>query len=51
MEMIDARLRLHEQAEITAGEAVAGMLLHGLGCAQRPWSFTPSNYKFGLQGV
>jgi hypothetical protein len=41
MEMIDARLRLHEQAEITAGEAVAGMLLHGLGCAQRPWSFTP----------
>jgi hypothetical protein len=28
-EMIDARLGLHEQEEITAGEAVAGMILNG----------------------
>jgi Domain of unknown function (DUF4277) len=39
--MIDARLLLHDQEEITAGEAGAGMILHGLGFAHRPWAFTP----------
>ena len=29
IEMIDARLGRHEQEEITAGEAVAGMMLNG----------------------
>src|SRR6266446_3248153 len=41
IEMIDARLRLHDQEEITAGEAVAGMILNGLGFANRPLSLTP----------
>src|SRR5216684_5221924 len=41
IEMIDARLGLHDQEEITAGEAVAGMILNGLGCANRPLSLTP----------
>jgi uncharacterized protein DUF4277 len=36
--MIDARLLLHDQEEITAGEAVAGMILNGLGFANRPLS-------------
>ena len=39
--MIDARLLLHDQEEITAGEAVAGMIRNGLGLANRPLSFTP----------
>jgi len=38
--MIDARLLLHDQEEITAGEAVAGMILNGLGFANRPLLFT-----------
>ena len=41
IEMIDARLLLHDQEEITAGEAVAGMILNGLGFSNRPLSLTP----------
>ena len=41
IEMIDARLGLHAQEEITAGEAVAGMILNGLGFSNRPLSLTP----------
>ena len=40
MRMIDARLVPDAQEEITAGEAVAGMLLNGLGFANRPMSLT-----------
>ena len=36
--MIDARLGADEPEEITPGEAVAGMILKGLGCANRPLS-------------
>ena len=39
--MIDARLVPDEQEEITPGEAVAGMILNGLGFANRPLSLTP----------
>jgi len=39
--IIDARLIPHEQEEITPGEAVAGMILNGLGFANRPLSLTP----------
>ena len=39
--MIDARLGADEQEEITPGEAVAGMILNGLGFANRPLSLTP----------
>src|SRR5712671_1145705 len=41
MSMIDARLVPDEQEEITPGEAVAGMILNGLGFAHRPLSLTP----------
>jgi len=39
--MIDARLVPNPQEEITPGEAVAGMLLNGLGFSNRPLSLTP----------
>src|SRR4030095_8846722 len=39
--MIDARLIPDQQEEITPGEAVAGMILNGLGFANRPLSLTP----------
>jgi transposase len=39
--IIDARLVPDEQEEIPPGEAVAGMILNGLGFAHRPLSLTP----------
>lgn len=39
--MIDARLRPDAQEAITPGEAVAGMILNGLGFSRRPLSLTP----------
>ena len=39
--MIDSRLVPDEQERITPGEAVAGMILNGLGFASRPLSLTP----------
>src|SRR4029453_15442712 len=39
--MIDARIVPDDQEEITPGEAVAGMILTGLGFANRPLSLTP----------
>jgi len=41
IEMLDARVHVHEQEEITTGEAVAGMILNGLGFSNRPLSLTP----------
>jgi transposase len=41
IEMIDARLIPDEQEEITPGEAMAGMILNGLGFTNRPLSLTP----------
>ncbi len=39
--MIDARIVPDDQEDITPGEAVAGMILNGLGFSDRPLSFTP----------
>ena len=39
--MIDARLTPDEQEAITPGEAIKGMILNGLGFANRPLSLTP----------
>ena len=39
--MINARLVPDEQEVITPGEAIAGMILNGLGFANRPVSLTP----------
>jgi hypothetical protein len=41
IDMIDTRFVPDDQAVITPGEAVAGMILNGLGFANRPLSFTP----------
>src|SRR6266478_5511719 len=39
--MIDARLVPDAQEALTPGEAVAGMIINGLGFANRPLSLTP----------
>ena len=39
--IIDARLKPDEQEAITPGEAIKGMILNGLGFANRPLSLTP----------
>jgi transposase len=41
IDMINARLVPDAQAVMTPGEAVAGMILNGLGFANRPMSLTP----------
>ena len=41
IDMIDARLGPEAQEVITPGEAVAGMVLNGLGFANRPLALTP----------
>ena len=41
IDMLDARLVPDSQEEMTPGEAVAGMILNGLGFANRPLSLTP----------
>jgi transposase len=41
IDMIDSRLVPDEQERITPGEAVAGMILNGLGFANRPLSLMP----------
>jgi transposase len=41
IDMINARLVPEAQAVLTPGEAMAGMILNGLGFANRPWSLTP----------
>ena len=49
--MIDARLVPDEQEGLTPGEAMAGMILNGLGFANRPLSLTPqffANTPLGL---
>jgi transposase len=38
---IDARLQPDDQEAIPPGEAVKGMMRHGLGFAPRPWSLSP----------
>jgi hypothetical protein len=39
--LIDARLKPDDQEAITSGEAVKGMILNGLGFANRPVSLSP----------
>ncbi len=41
IEMIDGRIIPDDQEGITTGEAVAGMILNGLGFSDRPISLTP----------
>jgi len=39
--LLDARLVPDAQEEIPPGEAVAGMILQGVGCAHTPLTLTP----------
>ena len=41
VELIDARISPEAKEEITTGEAIAGMILNGLGFSDRPLSLTP----------
>jgi transposase len=41
IEMIDTRIAADDQEQISTGEAVAGMILNGLGFSKRPLSLTP----------
>jgi transposase len=45
IEKIDARIEPDEQEEITTGEAIAGMILNGLGFSNRPMSLTPQFFE------
>ena len=45
IEMIDARIVPDDQEEISTGEAVAGMIINGLGFSNRPISLTPQFFK------
>lgn len=41
IEMIDSRITPDEREGITTGEAIAGMIINGLGFSDRPMSLTP----------
>ena len=45
VEQIDSLLGVHEQSEISHGEAIAGMILNGLGFTDRPLSLTPQFFE------
>ena len=45
VEMIDCRIFPDEQEEITTGEAIAGMILNGLGFSNRPMTLTPQFFE------
>lgn len=45
VEQIDSLLGVHEQSEISHGEAIAGMILNGLGFTDRPISLTPQFFE------
>jgi len=51
IEMIDARLGLDAQEGITTGEALAGMILNGLGFSDRPMSLTPQFFAHKPVGL
>lgn len=45
VEMIDERLGTYEDETISAGEAVAGMIINGLGFSNKPMYLTPLFFK------
>ena len=45
IEMIDARIVPDDQEEVSTGEAVAGMIINGLGFSNRPMSLTPQFFS------
>jgi transposase len=45
VELIDKRIPKHVKQEITTGEAVAGMIINGLGFSDRPMTLTPQFFQ------
>ena len=45
VEFIDARIETEAKEEITAGEAIAGMIINGLGFSNRPLTLTPQFFQ------
>ena len=45
IDMIDSRIVLDAREDITTGEAIAGMLINGLGFSDRPISLTPQFFQ------
>ncbi len=45
VELIDARIPKHAKQEISTGEAVAGMIINGLGFSDRPMTLTPQFFQ------
>ena len=45
IEMIDSRITPDKREEITTGEAIAGMIINGLGFSDRPMSLTPQFFE------
>ena len=45
VEMINTRIPKDEQENISTGEAIAGMILNGLGFSNRPMSLTPQFFE------
>jgi hypothetical protein len=45
IDMIDSRIVPDEREDITTGEAIAGMIINGLGFSDRPISLTPQFFQ------
>lgn len=45
VELIDERIPRHAKQEISTGEAVAGMIINGLGFSDRPMTLTPQFFQ------
>ncbi len=45
VDQIDRLLGMHDQSEISHGEAIAGMILNGLGFTDRPLSLSPQFFE------
>jgi transposase len=45
IDMIDSRIPPDEREDITTGEAIAGMIINGLGFSDRPISLTPQFFQ------
>jgi transposase len=51
IKLIDARIPPDEKEEISTGEAIAGMIINGLGFSNRPLSLTPQFYTDKALGL
>jgi len=51
IEMIDSRITPDAREEITTGEAIAGMIINGLGFSDRPMSLTPQFFEGKALGI